>query len=282
MCIKVCVFLQNTAPNNLTSAPQVPRFRHILYLWIGSQSTLDQRHQAAELAAELYDHLQGGAMLVRVAEAHEPPQLLQAFGGRLAIFNGKSDDFDSSGACRQLPAAYLLKVSGAVTYAARALQVLAKTAHITSRDCLVLATSAGTVWVWCGQGSTGDAREMAKTVGAAATMGDTDYVLALEGSEPDAFWQCLPDQLESKLRMAHTMVDATAAANGGDGFEQQLQQQQADAAATVGLFAVSTVVADGEVSFRQIVAFAQADLMPEDVYVLDAGCVVYVWLGDQW
>lgn len=241
-------------------------------------------------------------MLVHVHEGQEPPHLLQAFDGRLAIFNGSADDYDTTGAGRQLPAAYLLQVSGAVTYRARAVQMLAKQAHITSGDCLVLATSAGAIWVWCGQRSTGDAREMAKRIGRAAAataaagyhssggngriaMVDSgaddaiEYVLAVEGSEPSEFWQCLPDQLEIKLRMAHGMSDmATSSVKAGE-------FSRIKAADEVGLYAVLNGTQDGgggDVQFEQIVGYAQSDLMPEDVFVLNNDNVVYVWLGERW
>lgn len=237
----------------------------------------------------------GGVMMMRCSEGHEHPQLLQVCGGRLAIFNGSSDDYAAAGVGgqRQLPATYLLKCSGAATFETRAVQVLAKQANITSRDCLVLVTAVGTVWVWCGQSSTGDAREMAKTLGRAAAKsqrtkcadgGDDDdddddeeedneyvgeYVLALEGSEPDAFWRCVPDQLEIKLRQAKSI---------GNGMDVNKSPEMA----TVGLFSVTSNATNNEIVFRQIVAFGQTDLMPEDVFILDAGVVVYVWLGDLW
>lgn len=291
--------IQHISASNLNATPALPRCRHAVYLWLGAQSTVAARTTIAALAAQLHDQLHGaggGAMLVRTVQSHEPAQLLQAFAGRLAIFNGAASDYDASGACRHLPTSFLLKVCGALAHQARAVQVLAKQAHITSRDCLVLAITraaasrgaatpaqapAPVVWVWCGQGSTGDAREMAKQIGAAvvAAAGGGEYVLALEGSEPDAFWQCLPDQLEIKVRMAHVVaVDTNGllhdGAVGDDGRSGQ--------SATAVLYAVSGTPTAVEFTFRQVVAYGQADLLPEDVFVLDAGSVVYVWLGEQW
>lgn len=295
---------QNTSSNNLSAGTRrAPNFRHILYVWNGRQSAPETRRSADALAAELYAHLTGGAMLVHVHEGHEPAHLLQAFDGRLAIFNGSADDYDATGAGRQLPAAYLLQVSGTVTYRSRAVQMLAKQAHITAGDCLVLATSAGAIWVWCGQRSTGDAREMAKRIGRAAAAtttvaagfrgggggidgdGGIEYVLAVEGSEPAEFWQCLPDQLEIKLRMAHEMAEPP---NGGKQAAGEMGRAATMTATTkqtdeVGLYAVSmSSVHDGDVHFEQIVAYGQSDLWPEDVYLLDSGSVVYVWLGEKW
>lgn len=243
--------------------------RHILYLWTGSHCPNDIKNAGEHLSTELYQHLRKNAMQVRIHEGNEPPHFLQIFTGKLIIFNGKASDYDVAGGSASHPSTYLLKVTGDSTYNSKAVQVTSRS-QFTSKDCLVLTTVGQDVWVWCGQCSTGDTREIAKSIGSAVG----EYSLALESNEPDEFWQCLPDKIETKLRMANRATNGTA-----DGYVDPKQSQLVDEN-RVGLYIVST--ASDQMAMRQIMAFEQADLVPEDVFLLDVGSTVFVWTGALW
>lgn len=251
---------------------QLPVVRHILYLWTGAQCPTDIRSNGEHLATELYQHLNKGVMQVRVSEGMEPPHFLQIFNGKLIIFNGKSNDYDPTGNGNRHPSTYLLKVTGDSTFNSKAIQVTGKSAF-SSKDCLVLNTMSSSntiesnVWVWCGQCSTGDTREIAKSIGS--IIGE--YSLALESSEPDEFWYCLPDKIETKLRMANapTVECSSAYESVSPGFIDDSR---------VALFIVSAVESNN-ISMRQVMAFEQIDLMPEDIYVLDVGSGIFIWTG---
>lgn len=243
----------------------MPTFHEILYLWVGSSCSVETAARGEHLTSEMYDRLnRDGVMQVRVHEGWEPPHFLQIFKGKLIVFTGKSDDFDVSGGCNVYPVTFLLKVSGDSTFNSKAVQVSGKSANLSSKDCLVLNSENEDVWVWCGQSSTGDKREVAKSIGNLVG----EYSLALESSEPDEFWRCLPETVESKLKMAHT------GSNGVSSTEQPIEN-------AIGLYVLSSMDSQG-VTFQQINSFEQSDLTPEDVFLLDTGICVFVWVGKKW
>lgn len=243
----------------------MPVFHEIIYLWVGAACSAETAVRGEKLASEMYAQLRrDGVMQARVHEGWETPHFLQIFKGKLIVFNGKSDDFDQSGGCNVYPVTFLLKVSGDSTFNAKAVQVSGKSAKLSSKDCLVLNSENEEVWVWCGQSSTGDKREIAKSIGTLVG----DYSLALESSEPDDFWRCLPETVESKLRMAH------AETNGFSLAEPIVES-------VIGLFVVATMDALG-VTFQQINSFEQSDLTPEDMFLLDTGSCVFMWVGKLW
>lgn len=250
----------------MQSTGLLPAFHEILYLWVGAFCSSETAGRGEKLAADFYEHLQrDGIMQVRVHEGWEPPHFLQIFKGNLIIFNGKSDDFDVNGGCNVYPVTFLLKVSGDSTYNSKAVQVSGKSTTFTSRDCLVLNSENEDVWVWCGQSSTGDKREIAKTIGNLVG----EYSLAIESSEPEEFWRCLPEKIECKLRMAHTET------NGFVIGEKATE-------AFVGLYVVCSMDWQGGAGCQQIIPFEQSDLCPEDVFLFDTGSCVFVWIGDRW
>lgn len=57
-------------------------------------------------------------------------------------------------------------------------QVLLKASSLNSNDVFVLRTPSAS-FVWCGKGSTGDEREMAKNI--AHSMASADYTVVYEG-----------------------------------------------------------------------------------------------------
>ncbi|MDK2413450.1 hypothetical protein QHH03_30640, partial [Aphanizomenon sp. 202] len=80
----------------------------------------------------------------------------------------------------------MLQIRGTSSHNTKAIEVDLRAGCLNSNDCFVVATPQ-TTYVWCGKGSTGDEREMAKTY--ASSRGDTFIVS--EGHEKEEFWRAL-------------------------------------------------------------------------------------------
>lgn len=230
-----------------------PSVRHILYLWIGNQCPASTKTIGEKLSNELFQHLQKNVMQIRLNDGHESPHFLQIFRGKLIVFIGGGDTVEDF----KFPKMFLLKVTGNSTFNSRATQINQKSTFST-KDCMIVKCY-DSLWVWCGQSSTGDAREMAKTIGG--SLGD--YTLIMESNEPEDFWISLPDQFESKFRHVANAEESR--------FEFNVEKER------VRLYVCSFI--QGIVGFDQIIAFGQTDLKPEDIFVLDINCMLYIWIG---
>jgi villin len=140
--------------------------KFIVYFWIGSKSSVDEKGAIAMQAAE-YDnkHFNGRAVQVRVIEGKEPPHFTAMFEGKMIIYKGgfKSGFTAASQneASETQKDKYLLQVRGTNKYVTRAVEVECSAASLNSNDVFVLYTPSA-IFIWAGKGSTGDEREMAK------------------------------------------------------------------------------------------------------------------------
>jgi len=137
----------------------------IIYQWNGSEASAESISRADKFAKASFDALNEPGMFVQLYEFDEPPHFLQIFEGKLIIMRGQRSEMLYNGSTNGgdfLADTFLLKVYGDASYNAKAVEET-PLSSISSKDCYVIKTNH--VWVWCGQSSTGDAREMAKSVG---------------------------------------------------------------------------------------------------------------------
>lgn len=193
-------------------------------------------------------------MQIRLNDGLESPHFLQIFHGKLIVLIGGADNTEE----HKFPKSFLLKVTGHSTFNSRATQIN-QNSSFSCKECVILKCY-DSLWVWCGQKSTGDAREVAKSIGG--TLGD--YTLIMESSEPEEFWNCLPDHLECKFRNVSSCAE-------GRTFDINIEKSR------VRLYVCS--FAQGIIKFEQIIAFSQNDMKPEDVFLLDIDSMLYVWIG---
>lgn len=194
-------------------------------------------------------------MQIRLNDGYESPHFLQIFRGKLIVFDGVVGSVEEL----KFPKVFVLKVIGNSTFSSRATQIDKET-PISSKDC-VIVKCYDAVWVWCGQGSTGDAREFAKTIGG--TVGD--YALIMESNEPEDFWISLPDHWENRFRNVSNVEEAR--------YEFCVENER------VRLFVCSFI--QGLIKFDHILAYDQTDLKSEDCYLLDIDCMLYIWIGSS-
>ncbi|KAF6030460.1 qua [Bugula neritina] len=139
--------------------------RYIIYYWQGSKATVDEKGASALHAVQLDDKYGGAPVQVRVVQGKEPPHFMAIFGGKMIIYSGgKAGWTQSQHSNDEGPGErYMLQVRGASALNTKAVQVPCRAASLNSNDVFVLFTKSK-VYIWCGKGSTGDEREMAKLV----------------------------------------------------------------------------------------------------------------------
>jgi hypothetical protein len=70
---------------------------HIIYFWLGSKSSIDEKGSAALLTKGLSDQLGGNIPQVRVTQGKEPAHFRQIFKGRMIVHEGgKASGFKNS------------------------------------------------------------------------------------------------------------------------------------------------------------------------------------------
>ncbi|KAK7872312.1 hypothetical protein R5R35_002764 [Gryllus longicercus] len=227
---------------------------HVLYYWLGDQSSDDEREVAALKVEEKDNELGGEALEIRVLQEKEPAHFLAMFHRGILIFNGgyvSADDGEDS-EDTGIPQTFLLQVQGNNSYNTRATQVELQASSLNSNDVFVLK-GKNNCYVWCGKGSTGDEREMAKHIAEIASKGDFAFVS--EGQEKNDFWEEIggKDEYVSDKRIAD-----------GERLPARLFQ----------LF-----FKGGSIRVEEIINYQQCDLLSEDIMVLDIHDTIYLWIG---
>lgn len=230
--------------------------KNLIYLWIGWQSKQKDRTTGDLFLTEMFDHFNTNVAQFRIHEGMEPPHFLQLFKGKLIILN--EPDLEETG--RKFPSAFILRVIGNSSYTAKAIQVTNKTSHCQT-DCYIIKAISGTVWVWCGHSSTGDSREVAKSI--AGIIGEPN--LTMGGAEIDEFLVSVGEKCISQPKPVQHLAETTL--------------KSAWDKAKVGLYLTSLI--QGQIQVEPIFAFNQMDLSPDNIYLLDAGSIIYVWLGNM-
>lgn len=206
---------------------------------------------------EMFDHFNTNVAQIRVHESMESPHFLQLFKGKLIILNG----YDPASPTRKLPSAFTLKVIGNSTYTTKAIQITTKSFHQPT-DCYIIKSSTGIVFVWCGAQSTGDSREMAKSI--AGMIGEPNLIM--EGAENDDFYESVGETFLCQLQADNSSVDVSSSTLISTWEKSRVSLWNA-------------TLIQGQIQLEQIFAYEQKDLAADNIYLLDAGSVIYVWLG---
>ncbi|KAI5705145.1 hypothetical protein M8J75_012335 [Diaphorina citri] len=220
----------------------------ILYYWLGSHRSIKEQ-TALTIQTIMKDNndLNGNGVQVRIVQGKESPHFLSMFGGMPIMFKGDHQ--------YKLPNTFLLQVTGNNEFNTKAVQVNMRGSCLNSNDVFILKKEKA-YFIWCGKGSTGDEREMAKLI--AKRISKDDYNVIFEGQEKDEFWKTIGGKQDyasnKKLATLHDPMPAR-------------------------LFQISN--ATGRFRVEEIMNFSQQDLIPEDVMLLDARDTIFLWLGDK-
>lgn len=255
----------------------------IIYQWNGSEANAEDITNCERFALSTFEKFQKKTMFVQMSEFDETPHFLQIFDGKLIILQSERTmshhnnniNYISNELSLMNRDYFVLRVYGDTSYNAKATEVYPLNT-MSGKECYVVKTSH--VWVWCGQSSTGDAREMAKNIGS--LLGECSLVV--EGKEPKEFWRSLTTYISLPLingsissgssngSSISPLNGSFISSNNNYATKLRLQPQ---------LFLAW--LQRGKFFMKEVIGYEQTDLSPESIYVLDTGLLSYLWLGRQ-
>ncbi|KAL6111617.1 avil [Pungitius sinensis] len=229
---------------------------YLLYIWQGRHATQDEVAASAFQAVDLDKKYGDEPVQVRITMGKEPRHFLAMFKGKMVIFEGGTS---RKGSSDPEPPIRFFQVHGSDPSSTKAIEVPALATSLNSNDVFLLKSQSG-IHLWCGKGSSGDERAMAKEVssviGQNSRQGSEEIVA--EGQEPIEFWELLG----GKAPYAS---------------EKRLQQVVSDHEAR--LFECSNKT--GSFIVTEVTQFTQDDLIEDDVMLLDTWDQVFLWIGKE-
>ncbi|XP_073324505.1 advillin [Pagrus major] len=226
---------------------------YLLYMWQGRHATQDELAASAFQAVDLDQKYGGEPVQVRVTMGKEPRHFMAIFKGKMVIYEGGTS---RKGSSDPEPPIRLFQVRGSDPFNTKAIEVPVLASSLNSNDVFLLKSQAG-IYLWCGKGSSGDERAMAKEVVSVIGRKDSEEIVA-EGQESVEFW----DMLGGKAPYAS---------------DKRLQQTVSDHQPR--LFECSNKT--GRFIVTEVTQFTQDDLTEDDVMLLDTWDQVFLWIGKE-
>uniref|UniRef100_A0A3Q3VQ95 HP domain-containing protein n=1 Tax=Mola mola TaxID=94237 RepID=A0A3Q3VQ95_MOLML len=195
----------------------------------------------------------GEPVQVRITMGKEPRHFLAVFRGKIVIFERGTSRKRSSD---PEPPMRLFQVHGSNASNTKAIEVPALASSLNSNDVFLLKSQSG-VYLWCGKGSSGDERALAKEVSSMIAQRDSEEIVA-EGQEPIEFWELLGGKAPyaCSKRLQQTVLDH--------------QPRLFECSNKTGRFFVT-----------EVTQFIQDDLGENDVMLLDTWDQVFLWIGKE-
>ena len=137
----------------------------------------------------------------------------------------------------------------------KAVQVEYKASSLNSNDVFVICYQTNQYFIWCGKGSTGDEREIAKSI---VFSKKKEPEMVFENQERDEFWTAL---------------------GGKEAYFMDKRLQFIGQSPVARLFEISNV--SGKINVNEIYEFTQEDLNPSEVMLLDAWDSIFIWIGSS-
>eukprot|EP00523_Entomoneis_sp_CCMP467_P022637 CAMPEP_0168858320 /NCGR_PEP_ID=MMETSP0727-20121128/16226_1 /TAXON_ID=265536 /ORGANISM="Amphiprora sp., Strain CCMP467" /LENGTH=421 /DNA_ID=CAMNT_0008913059 /DNA_START=38 /DNA_END=1304 /DNA_ORIENTATION=- len=243
---------------------------HDIHIWIGKESSQDEYGTSAYKMVELDEYLGGSPVQHREVEGSESPMFQSYFGSIKVLDGGVDTGFRHVEASKDKP--HLYKIKG--TERGMSLtQISLSKSSLNQGDSFILFANPATVWVWHGASSNPD--EKAKANREGEEMCTEGTVVAIEASEPEAdnaeFWAYL-----------------------GDGEIQAAEDGDKEVKNFVPILFLIKDYGKGTEIKPEKIAEAQPIKMrwgpptsklqksfldDSDVFLLDAGWEVYLWMG---
>ena len=237
--------------------PSSSSFEWDIFFWLGDESSQDEQGIAAYKTVELDEFLGGGPVQHREAQGHESTEFMQLFKSVQYLKGGVASGFKHVE--RGVHETSLLQLKGARIV--RVSPVAVSAASLNSGDVFILVMS-DTIIQW--NGSEANKKEKAKALDVTKGIRDDERggkckILACDqGSELPEFWEGIGGKGAVKAAVSDDVVETKSAPK---------LIKVSDASGSL----VKTEIASGTLS--------KSMLETSDVYLLDVGSEVSVWIG---
>ncbi|KAK0145517.1 Advillin [Merluccius polli] len=208
---------------------------YIIYMWQGRNASQDEVAASAFQAVALDQKYGGEPVQIRVPMGKECKHFMAMFKGKMVIFEGGTSRARGSD---PEPPVRLFQVHGSEPCTTKAIEVPAFTSSLNSNDVFLLKSQTE-MYLWCGKGSSGDERNMAKKITPVIGK-DIDCEIVAEGQESGELQQVVPDHPPRLFECSNK----------------------------TGRFMV-----------EEIMHFNQDDLIEDDVMLLDTWDQIFIWVG---
>ncbi|XP_045931267.1 advillin [Micropterus dolomieu] len=229
---------------------------YLLYIWQGRHATQDELVASAFQAVNLDQKYGDEPVQVRLTMGKETRHFMAIFKGKMVIFEGGTS---RKGSSDPEPPIRLFQVHGTDTSNTKAIEVPALAASLNSNDVFLLKSQTG-MYLWCGKGSSGDERAMAKDISSVIgqnSQKDSEQIVA-EGQESIEFWELL---------------------GGKAPYASEKRLQQTGSEYQARLFECSNKT--GRFIVSEVTQFTQEDLNEDDVMLLDTWDQVFLWISKE-
>ncbi|KAJ8705038.1 hypothetical protein PYW08_012358 [Mythimna loreyi] len=233
----------------------------IIYYWVGSEASADDKQAALELVSQIEEELEGTPTVVKVPQGKENKHFLTIFKGSLAVMFGSTDKPENSKGTYEDDNIRLFRVEGTeVGVDIRVTQVPETADSLEDDDVYVLETKE-VVYIWIGKESNDTERETVASV-VEKVVKDKEITTIEQGEEPDEFWDALGGAPEEK--------------EDPSGWRNTVNRK----VNTPRTLTAVTVSVTKKIKFEDLGdEFTQEDLSDDGIYVLDTGEELYVWQG---
>uniref|UniRef100_A0A3B3VVJ4 Advillin n=1 Tax=Poecilia latipinna TaxID=48699 RepID=A0A3B3VVJ4_9TELE len=229
---------------------------YLLYMWQGRHATQDELAASAFQAVNLDQKYNDEPVQVRVTMGKEPRHFMAMFKGKMVIFDGGTS---RNGNSDPEPPVRLFQVRGSDPSNTKTIEVPALATSLNSNDVFLLKSQSG-IYLWCGKGSSGDERAMAKEVSSVVGLGSEKGFeeIVAEGQEPVEFWELLGGKAPyaNDKRLQQVVLDH--------------EPRLFECSNKTGRFIVS-----------EVAQFTQDDLSEDDIMLLDTWDQLFLWIGKE-
>jgi len=242
--------------------------RYNVHFWLGDESSIDERGVAAYKTVELDDLLNGLPVQYRETQGNESERFLNLFKS-FRIIHGGHDSAFRKVVAKKFPTRLFQVFQEGKTLKVTQLTEL-KTSSLNQNDVFILETDQ-TIFIWRGVDSS--AKEAFKAAEAAKKLRDERagkpklVNLSDDKSAEADFWKELqgsPSEIKTSQQYAEEKES------------QKLKPQ------TAALYRLSD--ASGSLVLDKVQEADKLDksgLDTNDVFILDVGAEIYVWIGDK-